>query len=253
MSIPRVNILGTGVSAVNMEMALAAIAGWIDNRSQHTICVTPAHSIMDGYHQPELRRIFNDSGMTTPDGMPTVWLARLAGYKHVSRVYGPDLMDNTCRISVERGWRHFFYGGAPGVAEDLAARLDAKYPGLQVVGIYAPPFRPLTSEEDRNVVERINQARPDIVWVGIGSPKQEYWMQAHLGQVEAPVLAGVGAAFDFLSGRKKQAPRWLQRSGLEWLFRFASEPGRLWRRYAQYPLFVWLVVLQRLGLRHFPM
>ncbi len=192
--------------------------------------------------------------MTTPDGMPLVWLSRLHGRRHVSRVYGPDLLIAVCQESIRAGYRHFFYGGAEGVPEALAAALLRRFPGLVVAGTYSPPFRPLTPEEDEQIVAMIDRARPDIVWVGLGAPKQEYWMAEHVGRLEAPVMVGVGAAFDFHSGRKKQAPRWMQRSGLEWLFRLLTEPRRLWRRYLiNNPLFLWLVALQLLGLRRYPL
>jgi N-acetylglucosaminyldiphosphoundecaprenol N-acetyl-beta-D-mannosaminyltransferase len=147
---------------------------------------------------------------------------------------------------VTRGYRHYFYGGAPGIAERLSARLQERFPGLQVVGTYCPPFRPLTQDEDWQVIETIRAAQPDIVWVGISSPKQEYWMRDHVERLGVPALIGVGAAFDFHSGAKRQAPRWIQRSGFEWLFRLANEPLRLWPRYRQYPRFVWLVLRQLL-------
>jgi len=182
---------------------------------------------MECQRDPELRRIYNASGMTTPDGMPLVWLSRLHGYHHVDRVYGPDLMLALCERSVKRGYRHFFYGGAEGVPEHLAARLQSRFPGLIVAGTYSPPFRPLRPEEDEQIVQLINETSPDIVWVGLGSPKQERWMAEHIDRLTAPVLIGVGAAFDFHTGRKPQAPRWMQRSGLEWLFRLLTEPRRL--------------------------
>jgi N-acetylglucosaminyldiphosphoundecaprenol N-acetyl-beta-D-mannosaminyltransferase len=200
-----------------------------------------------------LRRVFNASGLTTPDGMGIVWLLRLLGHSQVRRVYGPDLLLATCELSLRRGYRHFFYGGAPGVAQELSARLAKRFPGLRVAGHYTPPFHELSAEEDREVVATINAAAADIVWVGISTPKQERWMSAHVGRVTAPVLIGVGAAFDFLSGRKRQAPRWIQRSGLEWLFRLLSEPRRLWRRYIQYPWFVALVLAQALRLKRYPL
>jgi N-acetylglucosaminyldiphosphoundecaprenol N-acetyl-beta-D-mannosaminyltransferase len=249
---PRVSILGVRVSAVNMPVALATIRLWIVHRQPHFVTVTPAHAVMDAFNDPELRRIFNDSGLTTPDGMAIVWLLRLKGHRQVTRVYGPDLMLETCRGGLERGYRHYLYGGAEGVAETLATALEARFPGLQVVGTHTPPFRDLTEEEDRAIIDRINDANPDLVWVGLSTPKQERWMAAHLGRLEAPVMVGVGAAFDFLSGRKPQAPRWMQRSGLEWLFRLATEPRRLWPRYRQYPRFVLLVFAQLLGLLEFP-
>lgn len=251
MEIPRENILGIWVSVVNMQRALEAVDEWIETRTQNYVCVTPAHSIMDCWQNPELRPIFNQSGMTTPDGMSIVWLLRAHGHSQVSRVYGPDLMLSVCNHSVQKGYRHFFYGGAPGVAEQLAKRLQTSIPGLQVVGTYSPPFRPLTQDEDRMVVELINQSQPDILWIGISSPKQDLWMSDHKSKLSAPVLIGVGAAFDFLSGNKKQAPVWIQQSGFEWLYRFINEPRRLWKRYALYPLFVILVTAQMIGLTRY--
>jgi len=249
---PRVNILGVGISAINMAMALEIIEGWIARREPHYVCVTGVHGVMESQRDRQLRRIHNQAGLVTPDGMPLVWLSWLKGHRHVDRVYGPDLMLAFCERSVTRGYRHFFYGGAEGVPEQLAANLRRRFPGLKVVGIYSPPFRPLTPEEDEQVVQMINQAAPDIVWVGLSTPKQERWMAAHVGRVKAPVLIGVGAAFDFLAGRKRQAPRWMQRSGLEWLFRLLTEPRRLWKRYLiNNPLFVLLVLVQAMGLRRY--
>jgi len=249
--ISRCNILGIGVSAINMLQALQTIAGWVNECAPHYICVTPAHAIMDVYQDEELRQIYNHSGLTTPDGMAIVWLLKWYGHSGVNRVYGPDLLQAVCGQSVEHGYRHFFYGAAPGVAQQLADSLQGHYPGLDVVGVESPPYRSLTPEEDADVVRRIRDAKPDFVWVGIGSPRQERWMREHLALLDVPVLVGVGAAFDFLSGNKPQAPRWIQRSGLEWLFRLISEPRRLWRRYIRYPKFVVLAVLQRLGLISF--
>lgn len=252
VSIPRKNILGVGVSAINMEQTLECIHGWITRREPHYVCVTPAHSIMACYHDPDLRPIFNHSGLTTPDGMSLVWLLRLKGHRHVRRVYGPDLMHALFERSLEEGYRHFFYGGAPGVADTLRGKMEEQYPGLQIVGTYCPPFRPLTPEEDLQAIQIIKASKPDILWVGVSSPKQEIWMAEHVGRLDVPALIGVGAAFDFLSGNKKQAPLWMQRSGLEWLFRLLSEPRRLWRRYAEYPIFLTLVLLQILGLKKYP-
>jgi N-acetylglucosaminyldiphosphoundecaprenol N-acetyl-beta-D-mannosaminyltransferase len=248
MEIRRANILGVGVSAINMAMALRAIEGWIARREPHYICVTTVHGVMESQRDEELRRIHSAAGLVTPDGMPLVWLSRLMGFRHVERVYGPDLMLAVCQRSAEWGSRHFFYGGGPGVAEKLVARLQSRFPGLKLAGTYSPPFSPLTPEEDRAVVERINAAQPDIVWVGISTPKQERWMAAHVGRLSAPVLAGVGAAFDFQAGMKRQAPRWVQKNGLEWVFRLLMEPRRLWRRYLiNNPWFLWLILRQVLG------
>ena len=253
MRIPScVSVLGIGVHPVNLTSSLGIIDEWIQDRRQKYICVTPAHSIMDAYHDPDFRRILNSSGLTTPDGMSLVWILRLLGHKEVDRVYGPDLMLALCRYGVEKKYRHYLYGGEPGVTEALASRLTNRFEDLQIAGMHSPPFQRLTDNEDRAVIEKINSTNPDIVWVGLSSPKQERWMAEHLGKIEAPVMIGVGAAFDFLSGNKPQAPRWIQRSGFEWLFRLASEPRRLWPRYRRYPLFVWLVLLQLLGLKEFP-
>jgi N-acetylglucosaminyldiphosphoundecaprenol N-acetyl-beta-D-mannosaminyltransferase len=252
MNETRLNLLGVHISAINMDQALDAIDGWITARDPHYICVTPAHSVMECYDHPELRSIYNASGLTTPDGMAIVWWLRWQGQRGVSRVYGPDLMLAACQRFIEKGCKHYFYGGAPGVVEKLAGRLRENFPGLQIAGMYSPPYRPLSPEEDLAAAGAIAQSGADIVWVGIGSPRQERWMSDHAGRVAAPVLIGVGAAFDFLSGYKRQAPVWVRRSGLEWLFRLLSEPGRLWRRYVLgYPRFVALVLLQKLGLVRF--
>ena len=248
-----VNILGVLVSPIAMDDALRAIEGWVFNRTPTYVTVTPAHAIMDAYGDPELRRIFNASGLTTPDGMAIVWLLRLRGHRRVERVYGPDLMLEVCRHGLDRRYRHFLFGGEAGVAEALRGRLEERFPGLEVVGTWSPAFGPISEQEDTSTVERINAAKPDIVWVGLGTPKQERWMAAHLGRLTAPVMIGVGAAFDFLSGRKPQAPRWMQRIGMEWFFRLATEPRRLWPRYRRYPLFVLLATAQLLGLKRYPL
>jgi N-acetylglucosaminyldiphosphoundecaprenol N-acetyl-beta-D-mannosaminyltransferase len=248
----RCNVLGVGVSAVNMATALEVIEGWVARREPHYVCVTGVHGVMECQRDGELRRIHNSAGLVTPDGMPLVWLSRARGFRTVGRVYGPDLMLEVCERSAARAWRHFFYGGPEGVAQRLADRLRERFAGLEVAGVYAPPFRPLTAEEDDGIVQRINDAHADIVWVGLSTPKQEVWMAAHVGRVAAPVLIGVGAAFDFNAGLKRQAPAWMQRSGLEWLFRLMTEPRRLWRRYLiNNPSFVALVALQSLGLRSY--
>jgi len=249
---PRVNILGVGISTVDTAQTLDIMNGWIARREPHYLCLAPVHNVMDCRRDPDLKRIFNASGLTVPDGMPLAWLLRLKGYRHVDRVYGPDLLLAACERSDEHGYRHFFYGGAEDVAEEMAYLLMKRFPGLQVAGCSSPPFRPLKPEEDRLEVEKINAARPDVLWVGLGAPKQERWMGEHFGRIEVPVMVGVGAAFDFLSGNKPQAPFWMQRSGLEWLFRLMTEPRRLWRRYLiNNPLFVVLVLSQALGLRKF--
>ena len=245
----RVNVLGVGVSAITMQHALAFIDRWIATEVRRYVCVTGVHGVMESQADPALRAIHNAAGLVTPDGMPLVWLARLRGHRFVERVYGPDLMLAACAHSVGKGYRHFFYGGGRGVPERLAERLQARYPGLEVAGVWSPPFGELTVDEEQAIVDRINAANPQIVWVGLSTPKQERWMAQNVHRLRASVLIGVGAAFDFHAGMKRQAPRWMQRNGLEWVFRLGSEPHRLWRRYLfNNPAFIWQTLLQSLGL-----
>lgn len=241
----RVDVLGVGVSAVNQDDTVGTIERWICARSRNYVCVTGVHGVMESRRDHELRRIHNEAGMVTPDGMPLVWVSRFLGSNRTSRVYGPDLMRKMTAVSARRGYRQFYYGGAEGVAVRLERALVEAHPELDVAGVLCPPFRELTPEEDQAIVEAINATRPDIVWVGLSTPKQEFWMARHLGRIDAPVMIGVGAAFDFLAGTKRQAPLWMQRNGLEWLFRLCSEPRRLWRRYAYIvPGFLFLAIGQ---------
>lgn len=244
----KVNILGVGVSPIKMNDALRAIAQWVHEQTHTYVCVTSVNGIMESQQSPDLRAIHNKAGMVTPDGMPLVWLSHLTGYKNVERVYGPDLMLAVCEESLKQGYRHFLYGGEDGIPQLLAQQLQKRFPGLCITGTYSPPFRQLTPEEDTAVIQTINESGADIIWVGLSTPKQERWMAEHVGKLNAAVLIGVGAAFDFHAGVKKQAPHWMQQHGFEWLFRLLSEPRRLWRRYLIYnPLFVGLVFLQMLG------
>jgi len=248
----RFNVLGVGVCSINLDMAREVIGGWIAQRQSNYVTVADVNSIMKGQANTDFRRIHNRAGMVTPDGMPLVWLGRLKKHKNVKRVYGPDLMLALCEESITKGYRHYFYGGKEGVPELLKSRLEEKFPGIKVVGTYSPPFRSLTDEENENIIKTINDAKPDIVWVGLGAPKQERWMAKHVDQLEAPVLIGVGAAFDFHAGLIKQAPPWIQKSGFEWLFRLSTEPRRLWKRYLKNnPLFVLLIIQQALGLKRY--
>ena len=247
--LPTTDVLGVNLSGINMRMALQTMEHWLRSGDHQYVSVTGVPGVVESQEDKPLRAIHNQARMVTPDGMPLVWLSRLHGHKNVSRVYGPDLMHAICKQSVSKGYRHFLYGGGEGVPELLAQKLQAGCPGLQIVGTYSPPFRPLTEKEDARVVDMINRSKPDIVWVGLSTPKQEKWMYEHKGKVEAPVMIGVGAAFDFHAGLKKQAPRWMQHSGTEWLFRVATEPKRLWKRYAKNnPRFVGVMMMQAMGL-----
>jgi N-acetylglucosaminyldiphosphoundecaprenol N-acetyl-beta-D-mannosaminyltransferase len=249
---PRVNILGVGISPITLPQAINQMAAWIDNRTRQYVCVCTVHTVMECQRSEKMRWAVNQAGLATPDGMPLVWLSQRSIQGQVSRVYGPDLMLALCARSVERGYSHYFYGGATGVPNLLAEKLRQRFPGLKIAGSYSPPFRSLTHTEDKEIMAQINQAAPDIVWVGLGTPKQDLWMAAHRQQLAAPLLIGVGAAFDFHTGRIPQAPRWMQQNGLEWLFRLAQEPQRLWYRYLVYnPIFVLLILAQTLRLRRY--
>ena len=242
----RTAVLGVGVSLVDIPAAVLRIQEWIRDGEPDYVCVTGVHGVMESQRDAELKRIHNDAGMVVPDGMPLVWIARRRGYRFVDRVYGPDLMLAFCAASERAGHRHFLYGGAEGVPELLRDRLVERFPALQVVGTWSPPFRPLTEVEDREVVQRITDSGADVVWVGLSTPKQERWMSAHVGRIPA-VLLGVGAAFDFHAGLKKQAPPWMQRAGMEWFYRMVSEPRRLGPRYLRNnPEFLLRMVAEKL-------
>jgi N-acetylglucosaminyldiphosphoundecaprenol N-acetyl-beta-D-mannosaminyltransferase len=249
----RHSILGIDVSVVNMAGALRTIEGWIERRERHYVCVTGVHGVMESQDSAELRRIHNAAGMVTPDGMPLAWMLKLAGYSTADRVCGPELMPALFEASQARGDRHFLYGSTDATLAQLRKNLLARAPQARIVGSYAPPFRPLTEAEDADVVERINASQADIVWVGLSTPKQERWMAAHRDRLEAPVLIGVGAAFDMHAGITQRAPSFLRRTGFEWTWRLVKEPKRLWRRYLRHnPRFVALAAGQVLGVYHRP-
>ena len=246
-------VLGVRVDAIQIRGAVWRLEKWIERRDRcHYVAVTGMHGVMEASHDPGFRAVLNSADLVVPDGMPLVWLGRFNGYELARRVYGPEFMMAFCETTVVRGYRHFFYGGKPGVAEKFASVLACRFPQFQVAGTYSPPFRPLTPEEDAAVLRRIEQTAPDILWVGLSTPKQERWMSAHRDRLSVPVLVGVGAAFDILTGELRQAPYWMREHGLEWLFRLCMEPRRLWRRYIVYgSQFLFWVILERLGVRKF--
>jgi N-acetylglucosaminyldiphosphoundecaprenol N-acetyl-beta-D-mannosaminyltransferase len=249
----RVNVLGVGVSAINLDSALAAITQAIEKKEKGYVCITGVHGVSEAQSDPVFRQILNRAFLCTPDGMPLVWVGRLQGQKQMSRVYGPDLMLAVLALSQQTGWRHFFYGGGGGTAQALQEKLVERFPKLRVVGTYQPPFRPLNAEEQATLQESVRRTRPDAIWVGLSTPKQERFMAEYLPKLDATLMFGVGAAFDFLAGRVRQAPRWMQRSGLEWLFRLCCEPRRLWKRYSKNnPLFVARIFCQLTRLKKFP-
>ena len=247
----RTNILGVGISEINPQIALDKIREWVAADRREYVCVCTVHTIIECQKSDRLRRIVNASGMSTPDGMPLVWLARLGGKRHVTRVYGPDLMLAAIQ-QLPSHYGHFLYGGHAGVAERLAKSLKSRFAGVKVVGTYSPPMGSVEELATDQLAEVINSSRPAVVWVGISTPKQDMWMAQMRTRLNAPVLIGVGAAFDFHSGMVRQAPGWMQRSGLEWLFRLSQEPRRLWKRYLFYNTwFVFAVARQKLGLKRY--
>jgi N-acetylglucosaminyldiphosphoundecaprenol N-acetyl-beta-D-mannosaminyltransferase len=237
---PTVDVLGVPLALIDYDRTIAWMEAMIAARERGYICVAATHTVMACQEDPELRAAVLGSDLTVPDGQPLVWAMNALGHELPNRVYGPDLMARSCERAATTGTRMFLYGGRDQQALiALATKLRERYPGLHIAGGYAPPFRPLTDEEADAIAAEINGAGADVVWVGIGVPKQEKWMAAMRDRLDAPVLVGVGAAFDFLAGLVPQAPRWMQSLGLEWAFRLAQEPGRLWRRYLRYnPRFV---------------
>jgi N-acetylglucosaminyldiphosphoundecaprenol N-acetyl-beta-D-mannosaminyltransferase len=228
-------VLGVEVAAVQIPDVMTQMDEWIQEGDRcHFIAVTGMHGITEAHHDAAFKRILNSADLNVPDGMPLIWLGRLHGFPLSRRVYGPELMSTFCEHAVPHGTRHFLYGGDTGVAEKLADALRARYPGIEIAGTICPPFRDLTPEEKRTEAEEINSSCPDVVWVGLSAGKQEKWMFEQHNRLNASVLVGVGAAFDFLAGLKKQAPLWMQENGLEWLFRLLQEPRRLWHRYLVY-------------------
>ena len=233
-------VLGVPLALVDYRRTLDWIDAAVASRHRGYICVAATHTVVACQEDAELRSAVLGADLTVPDGQPLVWALRALGHPLDSRVYGPDLMEAACARAAATGRRFYLYGGRnPGALAELTRQLRLRHPGLRIVGGQAPPFRPLTPEEDDRVAADINRSRADVVWVGIGVPKQEKWMARMRDRLDAPVLVGVGAAFDFHAGLIPQAPGWLQRNGMEWAFRLAHEPRRLWRRYLRYnPRFV---------------
>jgi N-acetylglucosaminyldiphosphoundecaprenol N-acetyl-beta-D-mannosaminyltransferase len=251
-TVPRVNVLGVGVHAINMQQAIAHLLDAASRKQKGYVCVTGVHGVMEAQKDPGFRDILNHSLLTTPDGMPTVWVGRARGHSEMARVFGPDLMIELCRASVTRQMTHFLYGGAPGVAEQLKRNLQARVPGVRIVGTHTPPFRALDEQEQYTLGMQLAEAKPDFFWVGLSTPKQERFMAEYLPRLETTVMLGVGAAFDLHTGRMKDAPRWIKDSGLQWAHRLAQDPRRLWKRYLiNNPKFLAAISAQMLGLRRY--
>ncbi len=248
-----VNIVGVRLHPMQFSSAVDLMEQWVAEGNPRYALFPGSDMLAASQHNPRQRAILNAADFTATDGMMLVRLCRWFGADQAERVYGPDVMLELCRRSASKGYRHFFYGGAPGVAEKLVARLQEQFPGLSVAGTYAPPFRSLSEGEFADVIRLINNSRADIVWVGLGTPKQEIWIADARSSLHAPLVLGVGAAFDFHAGSARQAPQWVRAAGGEWLFRLCTEPRRLWRRYTlQLAEFLGLLALQVTGLRKFP-
>jgi len=241
-------VVAIRVDATNYREASNQIIEWAGHGESRYVCAAPVSSVMEAYDDSKLQHMFHNADMVTPDGMPLVWSLRLLGVRHATRVYGPDLTLSVLASAALNGVPVGLFGGMPAVADLFSQRMCERFPGLRIVFNYSPPFRELSSEEDAQLVARIEESGTRILLVGLGNPKQERWMAMHKGSVAA-VMLGVGAAFDFLAGTKPQAPRWLMGLGLEWMFRLLTEPRRLWKRYLKHnPRFVALMIMQLLGL-----
>ena len=246
--LPRANVLGVGIHAIDMPTALRECERLIDFGGQGIVCVTGVHGVMEARGDPELRDMLNRAFLCVPDGMPTVGVGRLQGHRGMRRVYGPDFMMEMCRRSRNCGWRHFFYGGAPGVVELLARRLSEQMPWLNIVGTCTPPFAPLSADQEMALIGQVANAKPDILWVGLSTPKQERFMAEYCGKLAVKLMAGVGAAFDLHAGLRPDAPGWVKSCGLQWLHRLCQEPERLGPRYLKHnPRFVREICRQLAG------
>jgi N-acetylglucosaminyldiphosphoundecaprenol N-acetyl-beta-D-mannosaminyltransferase len=239
-----IKIIGTRVDATSYASAIKLVAYWAQNRESRYVCVANVHMVMEAHDSPLFRDIVNHADLVTPDGVPLVWMMRHLGQDEQERVYGPELTLRVVEAAALSGVQVGFYGGSPSILNRLAENLQNDYPNLQIVYQYSPPFRSLTEDDDRQIIDAINASGTRILFVGLGCPKQERWMAEHKGRVQA-VMLGVGAAFDLYAGAKRMAPSWLQKAGLEWLFRLFQEPRRLWRRYLYHnPRFIALAVFQ---------
>ena len=242
--IPTCNILGVNIASINMEWLLRYLDKNIDDIKGDYICVSNVHTTVTSYEDVSYCAVQNGGLMAIPDGGPLSTIGKKRGYENMARITGPDLMGKIFEISSEKGYSHYFYGSKNETLELLTQKLKHQYPGIQIIGMYSPPFRPLTEEEDKEVIERINKTKPDFVWVGLGAPKQEKWMAAHQGKIEGLML-GVGAGFDYYAGNIKRAPIWMQKSNLEWLYRLIQDPKRLFKRYWSTNIkFIWNAVIR---------
>lgn len=247
------NVLGVGVDALDLECALARVAGLLRLRQKGYVCAASVHGVLEAQRDPDVARAFAEAAMVVPDGAPLVWVGRLQGSRGINHVTGPDLMGEIFRRPEFAGYSHFFYGGKEGVAQELAAMWKQKLPGTRIAGTYTPPFRDLTAAEEMKLVHLLNQCKPDIIWVGIGAPRQEVFMRRLLPHLGGGLMFGVGAAFDFHTGRIRTCAAWIKRMGFHWLHRLVQDPRRLWRRNLRNAAFPWHIALQLTGLKKYEM
>ena len=243
-TIPVCNILGVGIAAIDMDWLLDFTCRNIKDLSGDYMCVSNVHTTVMAYENQAYRGVQNGGIMAIPDGGPLSSAGRKRGFAGMQRTTGPSYLEEILKLSEQHGWRHYFYGATEDTLAKLRAELLEKYPKLEIVGMYSPPFRPLTPEEDAEVIRTINEAAPDFVWVGLGAPKQENWMAAHQGKIQG-FMVGVGAAFDYLAGNIQRAPVWMQRCNLEWFYRLVQDPKRLFKRYmVTNTKFIWHAVIR---------
>lgn len=244
LNINTCKVLGVDIAVSNMDEVSRLFFDYMDQLRGEYVCISNVHTTVMAYEDEQYRRVQNEAFMAVPDGKPLVLACKKKGFKNAGRIAGPDLMPEILKMSQEKGYTHYFYGSTKETLSLLGERLLKNYPGLKIAGMYAPPFRPLTEEEDEAIISRINEANPDFIWVGLGAPKQENWMNVHRGKVNG-IMFGVGAAFDFHAGTLKRAPRWMQEWCLEWLYRLCQDPKRLFKRYLKTNTkFIWLTLFK---------
>lgn len=249
----RANILGIGIDAVNMQQALERIRQELEQKHKGYVCLAGVHGVMEAQRNPEVARVLAGAALVAPDGMPTVWVGHHQGHFQMERVTGPDLMLEVMKREEFRDYTHFFCGGKEGVAGELRDQITARLPFVKIVGIDTPPFGPMSTQQEKDFIAQVDRLKPDIIWIGISTPKQELFMERYLPLLNTTLMFGVGAAFDFHTGRIADCADWIKRCGLQWLHRLLQDPKHLWRRYLRNnPSFLFSIALQLAGLKSYP-
>lgn len=242
------DVLGVRISAVNMQSAVRLAEALIERRKPGYVCLSGVHGVMEAKRDPDLLEILNRAALNLPDGMPMTWIGRLQGLRQIDRVFGPDFMTAMCKLSASRGYKNYLFGGKPGVAEELRDRLRKQFPDLKVVGTFTPPFRPMNPDEERKLIADVTRLKPQVLWVGLSTPRQERFMAQMASLLQVPLMVGVGAAFDYHTGKIRDCPNWVKRAGMQWLDRLLQDPKHLWKRYLRNnPAFMWHIALQLAG------